>query len=56
MNRNMPQTVKTTVAILVATIIFMMIISAHDSSFQDEISHARNASHGELPKPPGHGR
>lgn len=56
MNKNMAQTVKTTVSIFVATIIFLLIISAHDSSFQDEISHARDASHGEQHKPPGHGQ
>jgi hypothetical protein len=56
MNRNMPQTIKTTVSIFVATIIFLLIISAHDSSFQDEIKSVRDASHGEQHKPLGHGK
>jgi len=42
--------------VMVTVAIFLLIISSYDAPAPVEYRHAAEASHGEIPKPQGHGR
>jgi hypothetical protein len=53
----LPKTIENTLVIFAVTAIFLLIIATHDrETMAPEYRHAAEASHGEVPKPEGHGR
>ena len=58
MKEKLPKTIENTLMVMVTVAIFLLIISSYDRSSMSapEYRHAAEASHGEIPKPQGHGR
>jgi hypothetical protein len=58
MKEPLPKTIENTLMVMVTVVIFLLIISSYDRSSMSapEYRHAAEASHGEIPKPQGHGR
>jgi hypothetical protein len=58
MKEPLAKTVSNTLMVMVTVAIFLLIISSYDRSSMSapEYRHAAEASHGEEPKPRGHGR
>lgn len=60
MKKQLPKTIENTLIIFAVTMVFLVVIATHDREIFEmtapEYQHAADASHGEVPKPEGHGR